>query len=136
MMEDPGIVAAAITGSDALDAADRWSDIDLALSVHDRPGEALQRWTARLYRDFTAVHHWDLPSGSTIYRVFLLPRWLEVDIAFTPEAEFGPLGPAWRTVFGRTGQPAVGSPADHGHLVGLAWHHARHAHTCIERHTW
>lgn len=134
--EDPCIVAAAITGSDALDAADRWSDIDLALSVRGRLDEALQRWTARLYRDFAVVHHWDLPSGSTTYRVFLLPGWLEADIAFTPEAQFGPLGPAWRTVFGPAKQPgpAPGPSHDHEHLTGLAWHHALHARTCIERH--
>lgn len=131
--EDPGIVGAAITGSDALDAADRWSDIDLAFAVHGQLNEALERWTTRLYQDFAAVHHWDLPSGNTIYRVFLLPNWLEVDIAFTPEADFGPLGPAWRTVFGQTGQPSPGQAPGHRHVVGLAWHHALHARVCIER---
>lgn len=134
--EDPDIVAAAITGSNALGTADRWSDIDLALSVRGRLDEALRRWTTRLYQDFAAVHHWDLPSGSTIYRVFLLPDLLEADIAFTPEAQFGPLGPAWRTVFGPTTQPAPALPHDHEHLTGLAWHHALHARTCIERHSW
>ena len=134
--DDPGIAAAAITGSDALGAADRWSDIDLAFAVHGQVADALQHWTTRLYRDFAAVHHWDLPSGSAIYRVFLLPDWLEVDLAFAPEAEFGPLGPAWRTVFGGAGQPARRQPPDREHLAGLAWHHALHAHTCIERQRW
>ncbi|MEV7236510.1 hypothetical protein AB0N06_21730 [Streptomyces sp. NPDC051020] len=134
--EDPGIVGAAITGSDALGAADRWSDIDLAFSVHGRLDEALERWTARIYQDFAAVHHWDLPSGNAVYRVFLLPGWLEVDIAFTPESEFGPLGPAWRTVFGQTSQPSPGQSSDHQHLAGLAWHHALHARVCIERRRW
>lgn len=134
--EDPGIVGAAITGSDALGTADRWSDIDLAFSVHGQLNEALERWTTRLYQEFTAVHHWDLPSGNTIYRVFLLPGWIEVDIAFTPEAEFGPLGPAWRTVFGQTSHPSPRRPPDHQHLAGLAWHHALHARACIERRSW
>jgi len=134
--EDPGIVGAAITGSAALGAADRWSDIDLAFSVHGQLSEALERWTTRLYRDFAAVHHWDLPSGNTVYRVFLLPGWLEVDIAFTPETEFGPLGPAWQTVFGHTSQLTSGQPHHHQHLAGLAWHHALHARVSIERHRW
>ncbi|MFD4861679.1 nucleotidyltransferase domain-containing protein [Streptomyces atratus] len=125
--EDPGIVGAAITGSAALGEADRWSDIDLAFSVHGQLSETLERWTTRLYKDFAAVHHWDLPSGNTVYRVFLLPGWLEVDIAFTPETEFGPLGPAWHTVFGHTSQPTPGLPPHHQHLAGLAWHHALHA---------
>jgi len=134
--EDPSISAAAITGSEALDAADRWSDIDLAFSVRSQLDDALQRWTTRLYQDFAAVHHWDLPSGSTIYRVFLLPGWLEVDLAFAPEAEFGPRGPAWRTVFGHAEQPAYSHPPDREHLAGLAWHHALHARTRIERQRW
>lgn len=36
-----------------------------------------------------------------VYRVFLLPGWLEVDIGFTPAAQFGPRGPQWRTLFGQ-----------------------------------
>ncbi|HZU58963.1 MAG TPA: hypothetical protein VFA06_23985 [Actinocrinis sp.] len=134
--EDPGIAAAAVTGSEALNAADQWSDIDLAFSVRDRLDDALRRWTTRLYQDFAAVHHWDLTSGPAIYRVFLLPGWLEVDLAFTAEAEFRPRGPAWRTVFGDAQKPAYGQLPDREHLAGLAWHHALHAHTCIERQRW
>lgn len=130
---DPAVVGAAMTGSEAVGAADRWSDLDLAFAVDGEPGPVLERWTATLYEDFSARHHWDLPSGSTIYRVFLLPGWLEIDIAFTPAGEFGPLGPAWRTVFGPTVPLRQGDPPGHDHLVGLAWHHALHARTSIER---
>src|SRR5919107_1294217 len=100
--DDPAIVAAAVTGSHVADGGDAWSDIDLALGVADDRSTALTRWTAVLDRDFDALHHWDLPSGSTVYRVFLLPGGLEVDIAFTPAAEFGPRGPNWHTVFRQT----------------------------------
>lgn len=130
---DPAVVGAAVTGSTATGSIDRWSDIDLAFAVHGELRAVLERWTTRLYSDFAAVHHWDLPSGTTIYRVFLLPEWLEVDIAFTPEADFGPRGPAWRTVFGRTTRPAPASPPSRDDLVGMAWHHALHARVCIER---
>ncbi|MBO0769990.1 MAG: hypothetical protein J2P35_00875 [Actinobacteria bacterium] len=130
---DPGISGAAITGSHAGGSSDRWSDIDIALAVRDGLAPALARWTAGLYREFGAVHHWDLPSGAAVYRVFLLPGWLEADIAFTPEAEFGPRGPHWRTVFGQPADPVPVPPANSGHLAGLAWHHALHARICIER---
>ncbi|NEB01239.1 hypothetical protein [Streptomyces sp. SID13726] len=133
---DPEVVGAAITGSDAVGADDRWSDIDLAFGIDGELGPALVRWTDILYEEFAAQHHWDLSSGSTIYRVFLLPAWLEVDIAFTPADDFGPLGPAWRTVFGRTAQLEPTAPPTRDHLVGLAWHHALHARVCIERHRW
>ncbi|GIH17259.1 nucleotidyltransferase domain-containing protein [Rugosimonospora africana] len=98
---DPAIGAAAVIGSSASGEADRWSDIDLALSVDGPLDAALDRWTGLLYRDFAARHHWDLPVGGTVYRVFLLPGWLEVDLAFAPAGEFGPRGPHWRVVYTR-----------------------------------
>lgn len=133
---DPAVAAAAITGSHAVGGDDRWSDIDLAFAVHGWLSAALERWTGRLYQEFGAVHHWDLPTGSTIYRVFLLPGWLEVDLAFAPVAEFGPLGPNWRTVFGQTTRPDIADPPSHEDLAGLAWHHALHARVCVERRRW
>jgi hypothetical protein len=132
---DPAIVGAAVTGSQAVGGSDRWSDVDLAFAVDGPLGDAMRRWTKLLYDDFAAVHHWDLPSGSAVYRVFLLPGFLEVDLAFTPAADFGPRGPAWQTVFGE----AVSQPqpaADHHHLAGLAWHHALHAWVCLQRSRW
>ena len=130
---DPAVAGAAITGSRATGGGDAWSDIDLALGVTGPLGPAMERWTKRLYRDFAAVHHWDLPAGPAIYRVFLLPGWLEVDIAFAPETGFGPLGPNWRTVFGQTAELDQPEPPSAGTQAGRAWHHALHARACIER---
>ena len=151
---DPAITGAAITGSYALGGADRWSDIDLCFAIDGSLSASLDQWTARLYRDFAAVHHWDLPSGSTVYRVFLLPECLEVDLGFSPTEDFGPRGPHWRIVFGEAEAPQAEAPqaeapqaeapqaeapraavpARHDELAGLAWHHALHARVCIERH--
>jgi hypothetical protein len=130
---DPGVPGAAITGSYAAGGGDEWSDIDLAFAIDGELDAALERWTEFLYRDFGALDHWDLPWGSSVYRVFLLPGCLEVDIAFTPAADFGPRGPNWRTVFGETVDVAPNVPPDPGNLAGLAWHHVLHARMCIER---
>lgn len=130
---DPLISAAALTGSSAIGAADDWSDIDLALGIQDPLPAALARWTDLLYRDFAALHHWDLTSGSSVYRVYLLPDCLEVDIAFTPISDFGPRGPSWRTVFGETVDLAPSAPPSRDELIGHAWHHALHARASIER---
>jgi predicted nucleotidyltransferase len=130
---DPGVVAAAITGSYAVDRADEWSDIDLAFAIRGELPPSLESWTKRLYAEFAALQHWDLPWGSTVYRVFLLPDWLEVDIAFTPAADFGPRGPNWRTMFGETVEVEPTPPPLAHDLVGLAWHYALHARACIER---
>ena len=131
---DPAIAGAATTGSRATGSSDAWSDIDLAFGVSGPLGPAMERWTQRLYRDFAAVHDWDLPARPAIYRVFLLPGWLEVDIAFVPETDFGPLGPSWRAVFGQTAAPEPPEPTSGSTLAGRAWHHALHARVCIERH--
>ena len=140
--EDPAVLGAAITGSLATGDADRWSDIDLALAVSDPLDAVMWRWTRRMYAEFGAAHHWDLPSGPLIYRVFLLPDCLEVDIAFGPAAEFGPRGPSWRLVFGQPAPPPIAAPAGPDQAAGpdqpagLAWHHALHARASIERGRW
>lgn len=127
------VAAAAITGSHVAGEGDEWSDIDLAFAIRGELAPALEHWTELLYRDFAALHHWDLPFASTVYRVFLVSGCLEVDIAFTPEADFGPCGPNWRTMFGETVELQPGAPPRRDDLVGRAWHHVLHARACIER---
>lgn len=130
---DPRISAAAITGSAAAGAEDRWSDIDLALAVSGELAGVLEDWTQHMRRDHAAVHHVDVHAGPWIYRVFLLASTLQVDLAFAPAAEFRALGPAFRMAFGTANDPRhVPSPrvAD---LAGYAWLHALHARSCIAR---
>src|ERR1700730_15223214 len=98
---DERITGAAITGSGAHGSEDAWSDIDLFFGGQGtEPTVVLTYLTDRVHREFDAVSLFDLHSGSTTYRVFLLPAGLEVDLAYAPAAEFGPLGPNFRTVFG------------------------------------
>ncbi|MFF7173438.1 hypothetical protein [Streptomyces pseudovenezuelae] len=133
---DDHVVGAAFTGSLAAGEGGRWSDTDLVLAVRGDLPPALERWTGWLYDDLGARHHWDLRVGAAVVRVFLLPDWLEIDLTFAPEAEFGPRGPRWRTVFGRP-RPLEPFPAPDGDtLVGLLWHHALHARVCLERARW
>jgi hypothetical protein len=134
--EDAAVTAAATTGSAALGTADRWSDVDLFLGVEGPLATAVDRWTGRLTAELGAVHHWDLPSGRAVYRVFLLPGWLEVDLGFTPADAFAARGPSWRRVFGSERPPEPPAATDRDQLVGLAWHHVRHAHVSIERGRW
>jgi predicted nucleotidyltransferase len=130
---DPEVRGAAVTGSHALGTADAWSDIDLAFGVAGPLDPALARWTELLERELDALHHWDLPFGPAVYRVFLLPSGLEVDLAFIPAAEFGPRAPTWRTVFGQPVDVPATPPPARDELVGLGWHHVLHARACIER---
>ncbi|MEU4090889.1 hypothetical protein [Streptomyces sp. NPDC026673] len=133
--DDEEVTGAAVTGSLAFaGGGDRWSDIDLVLGVRGVPSTVLARWTGWLYGpEFGALHHWDLQAGATVYRVFLLPGALEADLAFTPEEEFGPRGPQWRTVFGVAGPVPDPEPVDPGTPAGLGWHHVLHAAASIDR---
>jgi hypothetical protein len=131
--DDAAVVAAAITGSHVIGGGDEWSDIDLSFGIAGELDPVMERWATTLRQEFGAIHHWDLPWGPTIYRVFLLPEWLQVDIAFTPADEFGPRGPNWQTVFGDTAEVGSTPPAPLDETIGLAWLYARHAHTCIQR---
>ena len=83
---DPRVAAGAMIGSFALSQGDRWSDLDLGFGLADgaSPGDILAQWTLELEREFDAVHFFDLPSLSTIYRIFLFPGCLQVDVSMTP----------------------------------------------------
>src|SRR5881396_1290498 len=85
---DERVVGAAVVGSLSVGSGDRWSDLDLTFAVSDEVEvhEVLTDWTKQLVTDLDAVVLFDLPSGHTIYRVFLLPRCLQVDLSFTPAA--------------------------------------------------
>jgi hypothetical protein len=132
---DERLSGVAITGSAARGAVDRWSDIDLAFGVADpaRLQEALSDWTDRMHRDHGAVHHFDVTRGAWVYRVFLLQSTLQVDLAFSPAAEFGALASTFQLLSGTSVErPHVPPPAA-AELIGLGWLHALHSRSSIER---
>ena len=88
---DKRVVAGAMVGSLALSEGDRWSDLDLTFAVADNFSifEVLEDWTRNLVEEFDAAHLFDLPSETSIYRVFLLPGCLQFDLSFTPASKFG-----------------------------------------------
>ena len=133
--EDPRVVAAAVVGSRAVGPGDRWSDLDLTFGLAEGAsvGGVLSDWTRSIEREFGAVHLFDLPFLSSIYRVFLLPGNLQLDISFTPRADFGALGPNFRLLFGEAVERAQIAPLSAEHLLGLGVHHAVRARFCIER---
>lgn len=135
--DDEQIIAAALTGSGSRDAEDRWSDVDLYFGVAEGTArdDALAEWSSFVYRELGALHHFDLDAGYAVYRVFLLPGALEVDIAFAAADRFGPRGPLFRPVFGPVIAQSAGGEgeADSDRLIGLAWHHVLHARTAIAR---
>lgn len=129
---DPRLSGGAITGSATTGALDRWSDIDLAFGVHGDLEPVLADWTTRMY-GLGAVHHVDVRPGAWIYRVFVMGDALQVDLAFAPEAEFGAKAPTFQLVFGDAVETPHAPKPDAEWLVGMAWLHALHARSAIER---
>jgi hypothetical protein len=132
---DARIVAGAVVGSLALGEGDRWSDLDLTFAVADdfSMDDVLEDWTRHLVKEFDATHLFDLQSGASIYRVFLLPGCLQFDLSFTPASSFGATGPKFKLLFGSSVEKSrIQSPSAH-ELFGYAVHHALRARFCIER---
>jgi predicted nucleotidyltransferase len=132
---DPRVTGGALIGSTAAGTEDNWSDIDITFGI--ATGNAIESviddWTQILEREFGILDHFDLRSGSSIYRVFLLPDGLEIDISVTPEGDFAVYGPHFHTLFGNVQQLKATPPPEVRHIIGLSWHHVFHARSCIER---
>jgi hypothetical protein len=144
--EDDRVVAGAAVGSLAVDAGDRFSDLDLAFGIAARVAvtEVLDAWTRVLVDELDAVRLADLEHGPTLYRVFLLPDALQFDLSMTPAAQFRPAGPRFRLLFGETAAGPSAAPAPAGGLFiatpptaedifGWGVIYALHARACIER---
>ncbi len=142
---DERVVAGAVVGSLAVDAADRFSDVDLTFGIshHVHLIDVLDDWTLTLVNELDAVQLADLERGPTTYRVFLLPDALQLDISMTPAARFRAAGPRFRLLFGETaaGEAEVPSPGDlflhtpavAADVFGWGVIYALHARACIER---
>ena len=132
---DKRVIAGAVVGSLALSDGDRWSDLDLTFGVADNVSmyDVLEDWTHKIVAQFDATHLFDLPSGPSIYRVFLLPGCLQFDLSFTPAAKFGANGPKFKLLFGNAVEKPRTQPQSAHELFGYAVHHALRARFCIER---
>jgi hypothetical protein len=133
--DDPRVVAGAVVGSLALSDGDSWSDLDLTFAVVDgvAVGEVLEDWTRTVEAELGGVRLFDLPSGRSIYRVFLLPGCLQFDLSFTPAAEFGATSPRFRLLFGSAVERQPLEQPNAHELFGYAVHHALRARFSIER---
>ncbi|HET7419612.1 MAG TPA: nucleotidyltransferase domain-containing protein, partial [Candidatus Dormibacteraeota bacterium] len=132
--EERRVVAGAAVGSLALGGGDRYSDLDLTFGVADGVPvlDVLDDWTRRFDE---AVRLIDLERDATVYRVFLFPDILQLDLSMTPAAEFRPAGPRFRLLFGEAAAgevPAASAPAA-ADIFGWGVIYALHARSCIER---
>jgi len=134
---DQRVVAAAEVGSLAAGEGDRWSDVDLTFAVDDATyvNDVLADWTTALI-GAGAAQLFDLTAGPTLYRVFMFPGCLQLDVSFTPAAQFRPSSPRFRLVFGEAAEMRPPNPPSDDELLGWAVMWATHARRCIERERW
>lgn len=135
--KDRRVVAAAEVGSLSAGEGDRWSDVDLTFAIDDTVEvvEVLEDWTLTL-ADAGAVVLFDLPAGPSIYRVYMFPECLQLDLSFSAVFNFRPTSPRFRLIFGEAGEMAVPEPPSAATLLGWAIMWARHARVSIERKRW
>jgi hypothetical protein len=133
--EDDRVVAGAIVGSMAVGPGDRFSDLDLTFAVVDGVPitDVLEDWSSRVESELGGVQLFDLPAGPSLYRVFLLPGCLQLDLSFTPASSFGAVGPKFKLLFGGAVERAFVEPPPERELFGYGVHHALRARICIER---
>ncbi len=131
--ESAAVSAAAVVGSEVRGELDAWSDVDLTFAVATDVSAVLDEFSERMEAELDAVRLFDLPVGSTIYRVFMLPGALQVDLSFTPAADFAPMGPDFRLLFGATVDRPLPPRLDPMEMLGYGVHHLRHISACVER---
>lgn len=134
---DERVAAAALLGSLTTGQADRWSDLDLALAVAEGipVTDVVNDWSQALSTEFRATVLLDLEAGRALYRVFLLPGWLQVDLSFAPGGRVLKGGPRLELLFGET-SPMPSTPPSPENRFGWGVVYARHAFVCLQRERW
>jgi hypothetical protein len=132
---DPRLLAGAAVGGTVSGASNRWSDLDFAFGVAEDSSlaDVLDDWNQIVVREFEGVHLFDFPQGSTMYRLFLLPGCLQVDLSFTPASDFGATSPRFELLFGNVVEKAQAPAPSVSEIFGLAVHHVVRARYSIER---
>ena len=132
---DPRITGGALTGSASVAAEDRWSDIDLAFGVREsvQLHEVLEDFTSYMRDARGALEHLDVLRDPWIYRVFLMPSTLQVDLAFAPATHFQARARTFKLVFGEAAAASHIADPDPRELIGYAWLYALHARSSIAR---
>ena len=130
---DDRITSAALVGSLTTDQADEWSDVDLTFGIEgdsiDEVATDLTSWLCERHRASVLL---DFPVEETLYRVFLLPDSLQLDLSFTPGGRARSAGPRFQQLFGEHVVTAS-TPVDPNELAGWAILHCLSSRTCIAR---
>ena len=133
--KDHRITDAAIVGSESIGTNDRWSDIDLSFGFSESSllEELLNDWTRFMNSSFNANTLFDLEYRNSMYRVYLLPNALQVDLSFTPSKDFGAITEKFKLLFGKAKPKGHKSLPDENEVFGYAVLYALKTRCSLER---
>jgi hypothetical protein len=132
---DERITGAALIGSAATGAEDRWSDIDLSFGVRSEAEipAVLQAFTDWLFSNHEVVDTLDSVQSRWLQRVFLMADTLQVDLAFTAANGFRAEGPAFSLLFGKAIEAKPIRPPNPEDVIGRAWLYALRVRSSLAR---
>ncbi len=132
---DDRITDCAIVGSGSIEQQDVWSDIDLSFGIENGSdiSNILEDWNNVMGNEFNAHVLFDLQYKESIYRVYLLPNALQVDLSFTRTEKFGALTDRFRLLFGKNNKREQKLPPDQKTVFGYAVLYALKARSSTER---
>lgn len=132
---DSRIVSAAVVGSYAKGTVDKWSDIDLTFGIDEAftITSLLDSWTEYVAQEFSGVVLLDVQRGKTIYRVFVLPGCLQLDLSFSPAKEFGAVEQHFLLLYGKQYEMPQTKTQQSDEIFGWMIHHIIRARFCVER---
>jgi Nucleotidyltransferase domain len=119
LRDDERIARAELSGSATTGYTDRWSDVDLTITVVEDidQGAVADSWIPRVYEALPVLHHFAVAFGEHHVRGFLLQNLLEIDLGFQPA----------------TSDEAEWPGPDAESEAGFAWHDVLHAGVAIAR---
>ena len=132
---DPRISDAALVGSESVGKNDRWSDIDLTFGVSENIDlkELMTDWSAVLEKKFQTEQLFDLVYEQSVYRVFMTPECLQIDLSFTPTSYFGAITENFKLIFGKEKERAIKKLPEVRTIYGYFVLYALKTRTALER---
>ena len=132
---DVRITDCAIVGSESVQKQDVWSDIDLSFGFKNGSdiSKILEDWNKVMGNEFNAHVLFDLNYRESIYRVYLLPNALQVDLSFTNTDKFGAITDKFKLLFGKSNEREQKQPPDQKTVFGYGVLYALKARCSIER---
>lgn len=132
---DQRISDAAIVGSESIGANDQWSDIDLSFGIKEgfSISKVIDDWTSILETECSAGQLLDVTYQNSIFRVFLLPNCLQIDLSFTPASKFGAITDNFLLLFGQQKETSKQQPPNPQDVYGYALLYTLKIKRAIER---